>query len=165
MPDELTVTVTLPKPWWMLHNEWCPRFGKVTLDASVCSCDEATRKRINEAATQAGPRRAAGEFIVVVRLPRQVYESGVYETREQAEKAASDQWKMNPAAAVQVVPREPSLREKLEAPRVVREILASSSRLVELLDESEWGLPNEVLDVRDELRQKLAQLDEIRTGS
>lgn len=66
--SEPTITVTPPKPWWMLHNERCPRFGKVTLDATVCSCDAATVKAINEAAAQARREPTDEEAALVRRV-------------------------------------------------------------------------------------------------
>lgn len=45
----MTFTYSPPTPWQLLHKEWCPRYGKVSADASVCTCDEQTRREINQA--------------------------------------------------------------------------------------------------------------------
>ena len=60
--------------------------------------------------------------------------------------------------------REPSLREKIEGPRVVREILAGAWLLVGLIDQHHAHVPRELLVAKDELRGKLDLLDEVRRG-
>jgi hypothetical protein len=46
------ISVQLPKPWWFMHGETCPRYGKTTVDATLCTCDDATRAAITAAAKE-----------------------------------------------------------------------------------------------------------------
>lgn len=60
--------------------------------------------------------------------------------------------------------REPSLREKLEGPRVVREILAATEGLLDLIEADGLAQSVEIRDAKDDLRAKFTHLDAVRRG-
>lgn len=57
-----------------------------------------------------------------------------------------------------------SLREKIEAPKVVREILEGSARLLDLIAEDGSCQPEAIRVAAADLRGKFEHLDEVRRG-